>query len=49
VKGTRELELCSHEEKLRELGFFSLEKKKLWRDLLAAFQYFKVAYKREED
>lgn len=48
MKIVRELELCSYEEKLREPGFFRMEKKKLWRDLLAAFQYFKVAYKWEE-
>lgn len=36
----RMLELHSYEEKLKELGFFSMEKKKLWRDLIAAFQSF---------
>ena len=47
TKMIRELENLSCEERLRELLLFSLQKRKLMGNLIAAFQYSEGSYKKD--
>ena len=41
------LEHLSDEDRLKDLGLFSLEKRTVWEKLIVAFQFLKGVYKHE--
>jgi len=49
MKKIRRLEHFSYEERLMKLGLFGLQKRRLWANLIVAFQYLKEAYMRKID
>ena len=47
AKIIRGMEHLSYKDSLRGLGLFSLVKRRLWGDLIAAFQFLKGAYRKD--
>ena len=49
IKMIRGLKYLSCEYRKKKLVLLSLEKRRFWRDFIVDFQYFKEAYKQDEN
>lgn len=49
TKVITDMECLSYNERLRELRLFSLEKRRHWGNLIAAFQYLNEVYRKDEE
>jgi len=49
IKNDQGMDHLSYDKKLKEVGLFRLQKRRLQGDLMVAFQYLKGSYKKDGD